>query len=130
MYFPYNHLYSVTSVMSNSLWPYGLYPPCSSVHEILQARILEWAVMPSSREFLSYTYLIFNCIIRKNKHKNWKTPFSIFFPTKTRKRNHSKWENVLCSNILKCLHQHRDCVKNLTYPSVRKIIRKLSPKLL
>ena len=26
-------------------------PPCSSVHGILQARKLEWVVMPSSREF-------------------------------------------------------------------------------
>ena len=35
---------SVTSVMSDSLQPYG-----SSVHRILQARILEWVAMPSSR---------------------------------------------------------------------------------
>ena len=26
-------------------------PPGSSVHEILQARVLEWVVMPSSREY-------------------------------------------------------------------------------
>ena len=32
---------------------YGLYPaPASSVHGILQARILEWVAMPSSREGL------------------------------------------------------------------------------
>ena len=38
------------SAMSDSLWPHGLYsPPGSSVHEILQGRILEWAAMPSSR---------------------------------------------------------------------------------
>ena len=35
------------SVMSDSFWPHGLY---SSVHGILQARILEWVAMPSSRE--------------------------------------------------------------------------------
>ena len=35
--------------MSSSLWPYGLSPPGSSVHGILQARILEWVAMPSSR---------------------------------------------------------------------------------
>ena len=29
--------------------PMDCSPPCSSVHEILQARILEWVVMPSSR---------------------------------------------------------------------------------
>ena len=40
--------YSVASVMSNSLWPCGLYPG-SSVHGILQARILQWVALPSSR---------------------------------------------------------------------------------
>ena len=33
------------SVVSNSLQPHGLY----TVHEILQARILEWAAVPVSR---------------------------------------------------------------------------------
>ena len=42
------------SVMSDSLQPYGLFatpwsPPGSSVHGILQVRILEWVVMPFSR---------------------------------------------------------------------------------
>ena len=37
------------SVVSDSLQPRRLYPPDSSVHGILQARILEWAAMPSSR---------------------------------------------------------------------------------
>ena len=36
--------------MSNSLWLHGLtYPPGSSVHGILQARILEWVAVPFSR---------------------------------------------------------------------------------
>ena len=37
--------------MSNSLWPHGLdcSPPGSSVHGILQTRILEWVSMPFSR---------------------------------------------------------------------------------
>ena len=35
------------SVMSDSLWPYGLYSPSGSfVHRILQARILEWVAIP------------------------------------------------------------------------------------
>ena len=39
----------IASVMSGSLQPYGLYSlPGSSVHGILQARILEWAAMPFS----------------------------------------------------------------------------------
>ena len=38
------------SVVSDSLRPHGLYSsPGSSVHGILQARILEWVAMPSSR---------------------------------------------------------------------------------
>ena len=40
---------SVTSVLADSLRPYGLYPPGSSVPEILQTKILEWVAMPSSR---------------------------------------------------------------------------------
>ena len=34
------------SVMSDSLWPHGLY---NTVHGILQARILEWVAFPFSR---------------------------------------------------------------------------------
>ena len=41
------HAYLITSVVSNSLWPHG--QPGSSVHGVLQARILEWIAMPSSR---------------------------------------------------------------------------------
>ena len=37
------------SVMSGSLDPMDCSLPGSSVREILQARILEWVVMPSSR---------------------------------------------------------------------------------
>ena len=37
------------SVVSDSLRPHGLKPPDSSVHGILQARILEWVAIPSSR---------------------------------------------------------------------------------
>ena len=37
------------SVMSDSLRPCGLYPPGSSIHGLLQARILEWVAIPFSR---------------------------------------------------------------------------------
>ena len=40
---------SVASVVSNSLWRYGCSPPGSSVHWILQARMLVMVAMPSSR---------------------------------------------------------------------------------
>ena len=44
------HACYVASVVSDSVQPYGLYsPPGSSVHGILQARILEWVAMLSSR---------------------------------------------------------------------------------
>ena len=43
------HAHSVASVVSNSLWRRGLYPG-SSVHGVLQARILEWAALPCSRD--------------------------------------------------------------------------------
>jgi len=37
------------SVLSNSLQPHELYPPGYSIHEILQARILEWVAISFSR---------------------------------------------------------------------------------
>ena len=37
------------SVMTDSLQPYGLYPPGPYVHGILQARIMEWVAIPFSR---------------------------------------------------------------------------------
>ena len=37
------------SVVSDSLWPMICRLPCSSVHGILQARILEWVAVPFSR---------------------------------------------------------------------------------
>ena len=40
-----------SSVMSDSVRPYGLYsPPGSSVHGVHQARVLEWIAMPFSRD--------------------------------------------------------------------------------
>ena len=47
MYFIY---LSTRSVISDSLRPHGLYPtPGSSVHGILQARILEWVAICFSK---------------------------------------------------------------------------------
>ena len=37
------------SVLSNSLWPVDCSPPSSSIHRILQARILKWVAIPFSR---------------------------------------------------------------------------------
>ena len=44
-------LCSVTSVVSDFLWPTDCSPPGSSVHGILQAKILEWVAVPSSRGY-------------------------------------------------------------------------------
>ena len=46
---PYACLLSHFSRVRNSLWPYGHSLPVSSVRGILQARILEWVAMHSSR---------------------------------------------------------------------------------
>ena len=43
------HARWVTSVVSHSLWPYGLCPP-DSVHGGLQAGILKWVAVPSSSD--------------------------------------------------------------------------------
>ena len=40
-----------SSVMSDSLWPHGCSLPGSSVHGILQARIMEWVAIPFSRRY-------------------------------------------------------------------------------
>ena len=44
-----NKVWEVTSVVSDSATLWDPSPPGSSVHGILQARILEWVSMPSSR---------------------------------------------------------------------------------
>ena len=91
------------SVMSNSLWPHGCSRPSSSVHEILQATVLEWLAIPFSRGcswpggctwvsciagrfFTAYSFIILSSIHylsiillghcpHDNKHldKNWKS---------------------------------------------------------
>ena len=58
------------SVVSDSLQPHGL-PPGSSLHGILQARLLEWVAMPVSRGSsqprdqtqISYVSFIWNILI-------------------------------------------------------------------
>ena len=51
----------VGAVVSNSLQPYGLSPPGASVHGILQASILEWVAISSSRrssQISKWTHII------------------------------------------------------------------------
>ena len=52
-WFDKNNIYvynNVCSVMSDSLWPYGLRPPGSDVNGIFPARILEWVAIYSCTE--------------------------------------------------------------------------------
>ena len=49
-FFPYRDVYVLSHFSCVQLWdPRNWSPPGSSVHGILQARILEWVAMPSSR---------------------------------------------------------------------------------
>ena len=46
------------SVMANSLWPHELYsPPGSSIHEIFQARTLEWVAISFSMALTRWTFV-------------------------------------------------------------------------
>ena len=45
----HTNIYISHSVVTNSLWPKDWSPPGSSVHEILQAKILEWIIISFSR---------------------------------------------------------------------------------
>ena len=40
-----------SSIMSDSLWPHGCSLPGSSVHGILQARVMDWVAIPFSRRY-------------------------------------------------------------------------------
>ena len=77
------HGCSVASVMSNSLRPHGLYPPGSSVHGILQVRILEWITIPFSRgsswpRDLTYVSCV-SCIAGRffTAEPPWKPPIKV-----------------------------------------------------
>ena len=49
LYFKWQVLCSVSSVISNSLWPHGLSPSRLFYPWNSQARIMEWVAMPSSK---------------------------------------------------------------------------------
>ena len=65
----YVYMCSVASVVSKPLRPSDCSPPESSVHGILQARILEWVAMPSSRGYSQHrdqTHVSYvSCICRQ-----------------------------------------------------------------
>ena len=61
-------LFSVASVVSNSLQSMGCNPPGSSVHGIFQAKTLEWVAMPSSRgssQPRDRTHILYHWAIRE-----------------------------------------------------------------
>ena len=77
------------SVMSNFCNPMDYSPPGSSVHRILQARILEWVAIPFSRE--SSWLRDWTCV----SHIVGRF-FTIWI---TREDNQCKWAYYNCSNI-------------------------------
>ena len=72
------------SVMSDSLWPVDCSPPSSSIHGILQARILEWVAISFSKEcsnhhtiaLISHDSKVIHKFFqaRLQKHMNWELP--------------------------------------------------------
>ena len=85
------------SVVSDTLWSYGLKPACSSVHRILQATILEWAVIsfsrgstqPRDQTCVSYISCVItdpaeNTYTHIKMHIFWCLLTYCFFPIKTR----------------------------------------------
>ena len=69
------------SVVSNASRPHGLYSPGSSVHGILQARILAWAAIHFFRGFsrpwdwtqiFPHCRQILNCLRHKGSQTYWK----------------------------------------------------------
>ena len=62
------------SVVSDSLWPHGPHGslPGSSVHGILQTRILEWVGIPFSRGFSQHRdWTWVSCIAGDGKESTW-----------------------------------------------------------
>ena len=87
----WNPVISMSSVVSNTLRPHGLYsPPGFSVHGILQARILEGVAMPSSRgsswpryrTWVSCTgmWIVYHWVRSKTHHGCLKPYIYYFFP--------------------------------------------------
>ena len=80
---------SVVSVMSNSLWLFvtDFSPPGSSVHGILQPRILEWVAIfcsrgssqPGDRTWVSHVAGRYFTIWATREARNWLVFFSYFF---------------------------------------------------
>ena len=102
----------VSSVAFNSLQSHGLEPATgSSVHGILQARILEWVAMPSSkgssqprdRTRVSYVPWIGRegslALVPSGKPR-WMDKENVVYLYNAILLNHKKeWNNAICSNI-------------------------------
>ena len=80
--FPCRHAKSVQSCLA-LCDPIGCSPPGSSVHGILQARILEWVTMPSSRGSSrprDRTWVSWGSCIEGRFFYRWATRQALFFP--------------------------------------------------
>ena len=86
----------VASVMSNSLWLYGHSPPGSSVHGILQARILELVAMPFSRRSSCPRDPLMSLISPAladeffTTNATWEAQFILYYPLK----NQNWWKHI------------------------------------
>ena len=69
------------SIMSDSLWPMDCSPPGSSVHEILQARILDWVAISFSRGSSWPRDRTQVSLIAGRRFNLWATREALFFPS-------------------------------------------------
>ena len=94
------------SLVSNSLWPLGCSPPGFSVHEILQAKILEWvAILFSRGSYQPRDQTQVFCIVGRF-FTIWATRESNYMPIKTFKKG-LKNKILYLIRILFCLSMHQ-----------------------
>ena len=60
--------------------PMDCSPPGSSVHEILQARILEWVAIPFSNTLLSWLFVYQTCALASDHLDDWHLGLFTFVP--------------------------------------------------
>ena len=109
--------------MSDSLQPHGLCPPGSSVHGILQARILEWVAISSSRGYSrprdqSHA----SCIGRQNLYHwaTWEALLGIHLPTNSSSLIHKLCTFLYFNKIKKNFNQLLKRIKTSLWTRSRK----------
>ena len=74
-------LVHVCSLMSHSLWPHGHSLPGSSVHEISQARTLEWVAISYSLQLRDWAHISCVSCTSREIYYHWATWGAILLPT-------------------------------------------------